>query len=37
MTKHHLGDAFKKGAAPGAIAIAGLGQLPSGQQPRTKH
>jgi hypothetical protein len=32
--QRHLGDAFKKGAAPEAAAIAGLGQLPAGQQPR---
>ncbi|KAK1677464.1 hypothetical protein QYE76_038312 [Lolium multiflorum] len=35
--KQHLGDAFKKGAAPEAVAIAGLGQLPAGQPPRTRH
>nr|XP_051202551.1 uncharacterized protein LOC127316180 [Lolium perenne] len=32
--QRHLGDAFKKGAVPEAAAIAGLGQLPAGQQPR---
>nr|XP_051211553.1 uncharacterized protein LOC127329046 [Lolium perenne] len=32
--QRHQGDAFKKGAAPEAAAIAGLGQLPAGQQPR---
>nr|XP_051190610.1 uncharacterized protein LOC127303937 [Lolium perenne] len=26
MTKHHLGDAFKKEAAPETVAIAGLGR-----------
>nr|XP_051229634.1 uncharacterized protein LOC127347493 [Lolium perenne] len=32
--RRHLDDAFKKGAAPEAATIAGLGQLPAGQQPR---
>jgi hypothetical protein len=37
MTKHHLGDAFKKEATPEAVTITGLGQLPTGQPPRTRH
>nr|XP_051202542.1 uncharacterized protein LOC127316169 [Lolium perenne] len=36
MTKYHLGESFKKEAAPEAVAIAGLGQLQAGQPPRTR-
>jgi hypothetical protein len=37
MARHPHGDTFKKEAAPEAVAIAGLGQLPAGQPPRTRH